>query len=272
MPVRFVRLVKSTLGFRKHSRFCTVDNATFTEQNDQSLSRTQDFTNASCLLIMRNEFELEGLRGLLANRGMKSISINSNTETAIETMSSLKSDVIIVDTEDLMDAPMKLFAAIRNKSARSEIILLFDESSLKNKYSTTAASGVGLGFVGIKLLLRSTLRDGDRMAEIVEQVRLGHTSVESDVVDFLIQNQAKYAESLENKLTRRELQVLERVCVGASNNEIARQLQMSSPYVGNVLTRVFAKLGLREKSDINRRVAASREYLLEYGFRGIRRP
>ncbi len=249
-----------------------MDNPTTIEHNDPGRSRAQHFTTASCLLLMRNEFDSEGLRGLLANRGMISISINSHLETAIETMPSLKPDVIIIDTRDLMDAPIELISEIREKLAGSEIILLFDEFSLTNKYSSTATSAVGLGFVGIKLLLRSTLRDGDRMASVVEQVLLGHKSVESDVVDLLIQSRDKHAKSLEKKLTQRELQVLASVCVGASNNTIARMLGLTPTYVGNVLTQVFAKLGLRKTSDINRRVAASREYLLEYGFRGVGRP
>ena len=243
-----------------------MDSNTTPKNSDPSRSLTKKFTDASCLLLIHNEFESEGLRGVLANRGMKSIRLSSNLAAAVKTMSCLKPDVVIVDDWDFTDDPTGLFASIRKRSAGSEIILLFDELSLNKKYLSTPIFSDELGFVGIKLLLRATIRDGDRMAAIIDQVLLGHDSVESDVVDVFVRNVVRHSESLAKKLTKRELQVLELAGNGAINKSIASQLNTSPAYVGNILTQIFSKLGFHEDPNINPRVAACREFFQEYGF------
>jgi DNA-binding NarL/FixJ family response regulator len=138
--------------------------------------------------------------------------------------------------------------------------------TLENKYLSTNGLDGDEGFGGVKLLLRATLRDDDRMVAVIEKLITNNDSVESDVVDVLVQNVVKNAESLASKLTNTELQVLALAGGGAVNKSIATQLKKSPAYIGNTFTQIFTKLDWRQNPGVNPRVAACRQYLLEFGF------
>lgn len=242
-----------------------MDYSTKPGCNKATHSQKEDFAGVECLLLIHDEFEREGLRGLLANRGMKSIQSISHFESAVKTVSRLQPDVVIAVAGDPPECPVELLAPIRKIAPDSGIIVLCDPVSIGTYLPVVTLIG-DFGPTGVKLLLRTTLRNGDRMATVVDQVLAGHDSMENDVVDILVQNAVKHSESLATKLTKRELRVLELAGNGAVNRTIAHQLNVSPAYVGNILSQIFTKLGLREHPDVNRRVTACREFFLEYGF------
>lgn len=221
------------------------------------------FTGVSCLLLVHDEFEQEGLCGLLTNRGMRSIETSSNFELATETVARFKPGVIIVVAGDPPDCPADVIAQIGEVAPDSGLIVLC-APSLVGAYLPVVSS-MPDRVTSARLLLRATLRDGDRIMTAVDQVVNGYQTVDSDVIDVLVRGQFKRSVSLARSLTKREFQVFELVCSGAANIHIARRLGMSPPYVGNILTRIFAKLGLREDPNFNRRVLACREFMLEFG-------
>jgi DNA-binding NarL/FixJ family response regulator len=241
-----------------------MSNPTEQPRDTTAPNSANSLAGVNCLLIVHEEFEREGLLGLLANRGMKSIKSMAHFDSALPTIARLKPDVIITVAGDMPDCPVELLGPIREAVPDSGMIVLCNPE-LVREYLPVVTSISDAGPAGIKLLLRPTLRDGNRMATVIDQVMNGRQSVERDVVDLLLQNQDKRSVPLAKVLTKRELQVLELVGAGYANSNIARRLGMSPPHVGNMLTRVFAKLGLRDDPGINRRVMASREFLAEYG-------
>ena len=66
-------------------------------------------------------------------------------------------------------------------------------------------------------------------------------------------------------LSRRERDVLELMAQGWTNDAIATQLGIGVRSVESVVASIFRKLDLRERPDVNRRVAAVRRYLVEVG-------
>jgi DNA-binding NarL/FixJ family response regulator len=62
------------------------------------------------------------------------------------------------------------------------------------------------------------------------------------------------------RLTRRQLRILQRIAQGWSNAEIARQEQLTLGAVEKLITRTFLGLGLRPSQRVNPRVLAVRLY------------
>ncbi len=241
-----------------------MNNSTKPGSNIATHSHKEDFAGVGCLLLIRDEFEREGLRGLLANRGMKSFSSISHFESAVETVSRLQPNVIIAVAGDPPDCPVELLAPIRKIAPDSGIIVLCDPISVRTYLPIVMSIG-DFGPAGVKLLLRAMLRNGDRMATTIDQVLTGRQSVERDVIDLLVQDQFNRPKSLVTLFTKREFQVFELVSFGATNANIARKCDIALASVGNLLTSIFVKLGFQGDPDINRRVLTSRAYFLEYG-------
>lgn len=66
-------------------------------------------------------------------------------------------------------------------------------------------------------------------------------------------------------LTPTQVQVLRMLAEGASNDEIARARATSLKSVENMITRIFAALGIAGDGSVNMRVAAARIYFEEAG-------
>lgn len=62
---------------------------------------------------------------------------------------------------------------------------------------------------------------------------------------------------IKSRLTQREKQILELLCEGKTNSQIASNLQISPKTVESNLTRVYRKLG------VNNRAAAVATYFVE---------
>lgn len=241
-----------------------MDKSTNSSPNTATHSHRGISPGVSCLLLVHDEFEREGLRGLLANRGMNSVQSISHFELASEKLARFQPDIVIAVAGDPPDCPIDVLAPFRKAASGSGMIVACDPALVRTYLPIVSSMG-DHRVTSARLLLRATLRDGDRMMVTVDQVLNGHQSVDADVIDVLVQGQFKRPNSLAMSLTKREFQVLELVGSGAANSNIARRLGMSPASVGNILTRVFAKLGLREDPDINRRVIASREFVMECG-------
>ena len=67
-------------------------------------------------------------------------------------------------------------------------------------------------------------------------------------IDFLGERGAVELHPMTQLLSRRELQVLEHVCIGRSDKEIARELGIRTPTVKLHLKMVFRKLGVQNRT------------------------
>ncbi|GAA3441235.1 response regulator transcription factor [Planomonospora venezuelensis] len=92
-----------------------------------------------------------------------------------------------------------------------------------------------LGFVSLET-------GPEEIAESVRRVAAGHRAVDSDLAVAAL-------ESVENPLTRRELDVLRQAAQGARSGEIAEELFLSVGTVRNHLSRIMCKTGARNRLD-----------------------
>ena len=110
--------------------------------------------------------------------------------------------------------------------------------------------------MGHAYLLKDRVDEFDRLAKAIRMVASGGSFIDDDVVDALVRSRTRMVDSPLITLTARELEVLAEMATGASNAAIAEALGLSSHSVEKYSTAIFAKLGLGEDIDVNRRVAA----------------
>ena len=81
------------------------------------------------------------------------------------------------------------------------------------------------------------------------------------VVDELVKARSAQRSSSLSRLTARETEILAEMAQGKSNSAIAASLFVTERAVEKHTNSIFAKLGLSEERDVNRRVKAVLVYL-----------
>ena len=108
-------------------------------------------------------------------------------------------------------------------------------------------------------------RVGDR-AELVAAIRAvagGGSVIDPKIVDALIAARSHGEDSLVDRLTDREREVLAEVATGKSNSAIAESLFLTKRAVEKHINAIFLKLNLRDSEDVSRRVKATLMYLTD---------
>ncbi len=112
------------------------------------------------------------------------------------------------------------------------------------------------GSGGRGYLLKDNLATAGQLVQAIELLRKGGSFIDPAMVDLLVKHQARKVASPLSLLTDRERETLAAVASGGSNNGIAEQMWISHRAVEKHINSIFAKLGLFDDPDINRRVQA----------------
>lgn len=159
----------------------------------------------------------------------------SNGEEAIRMTSELKPMVVVMDaampgTSGLAAIPAVLAAA---PSVRVLMLSMHSEETLVRQAMDAGASGY---------VLKSAL-DLD-LAAAVHRVAAGETVLDPAV------SKAPAAGSERSRLTPRELQVLQLICSGLSNREIAQELDLSINTVAVHRTNIMNALNVHKTAEL----------------------
>jgi DNA-binding NarL/FixJ family response regulator len=112
------------------------------------------------------------------------------------------------------------------------------------------------GTKGRGYVLKDHVDDVDRLVTAIRTVSAGGSYVDDDVVDALVRGRARAVDSPLTTLSSRETEVLAALATGRSNAAIARDLGVSEHAIEKHTSLIFAKLGITEDADLNRRVMA----------------
>jgi len=110
-------------------------------------------------------------------------------------------------------------------------------------------------------LLKDRVSDVDELVLAIREVAAGGSVIDPRVVEALVSASRTRPMSPIERLTPRELDVLGRMAQGKSNAAIATTLSLSVRAIEKYSNMIFAKLGLSEEKDCNRRVSAVLLYL-----------
>src|SRR5215467_8983686 len=118
------------------------------------------------------------------------------------------------------------------------------------------------GSAGRAYLLKERVASVDELARAIRAVAQGGSVIDPLVVDELVRSRSGQQPGM-SSLTPRESEILAEMAQGKSNAAIAASLSVSERAVEKHTNSIFAKLGLSEEKDLNRRVKAVLLYLAE---------
>jgi DNA-binding NarL/FixJ family response regulator len=121
------------------------------------------------------------------------------------------------------------------------------------------------GSGGRAYLLKERVGDRAEIGAAIRAVAEGGSVIDAKIVDALIAERARAADSRLGDLTAREREVLAEVAAGKSNAAIAEGLFLTKRAVEKHINAIFLKLNLRESEDVSRRVKAALIFLAEEG-------
>jgi DNA-binding NarL/FixJ family response regulator len=121
------------------------------------------------------------------------------------------------------------------------------------------------GSGGRAYLLKERVGNRTELVAAIEAVASGGSVIDPKIVDALIAERSRAADSLVASLTTREREVLAEVATGRSNSAIADSLFLTKRAVEKHINAIFLKLNLRDSDDVSRRVKAALIYLTDEG-------
>ncbi len=119
------------------------------------------------------------------------------------------------------------------------------------------------GSAGRAYLLKERVASVEELARAIRAVAGGGSVIDPLIVDELVRSRSRQHQPGMSALTPRESEILAEMAQGKSNAAIAASLTVSGRAVEKHTNAIFAKLGLSEEKDLNRRVKAVLLYLAE---------
>ena len=160
------------------------------------------------------------------------------------------------------DEGIRLAARLRTERPEVGVVVLSQHAEASYALALLEGGSAGRGY-----LLKERVADVGELTAAVRTVAAGGSVIDPTVVEQLVAVNRQTASRLD-ALTPRELEVLGQMARGGSNAAIAASLVLSERAVEKHTNAIFAKLGLSEERDLNRRVSAVLVYLSEAGAGG----
>jgi DNA-binding NarL/FixJ family response regulator len=119
------------------------------------------------------------------------------------------------------------------------------------------------GSAGRSYLLKERVLEPEQLVSAIRAVADGGSVIDPKVVEALVAEDARGAQSPIHGLTARERDVLREMAAGKSNAAIGESLFLAERSVEKVIHSIFLKLGLTWEPSVNKRVKAVILYLAE---------
>jgi len=204
----------------------------------------------------------EGVSRLVsANEDFELVGVASDLPQLLALVSEHAPDVVVTDIRmppTGTDEGIRAAAWIRENHPRVGVVVLSQYSAPRY-----AVALLEHGSAGRAYLLKERVGSVDELARAIRIVAQGGSVIDHTVVDELVQARSRERMSGLSSLTARESQILAEMAQGKSNSAIAAAVSVSERAVEKHTNSIFAKLGLTEEKDVNRRVKAVLVYLSE---------
>ncbi|MER6676922.1 response regulator transcription factor [Streptomyces sp. NPDC000983] len=196
----------------------------------------------------------DGLVRLLTAYGFEMAAAVETGPELERALAELEPDVAVVDVRlPPTHTDEGLQCALRARRARPGFPVLVLSQHVEQLYARELlADGEG----GVGYLLKDRVFDADQFVDAVRRVAGGGTAMDPQVIQQLLSRRAADERRPLDRLTPRELEVLELMAQGRSNAAIAGQLTVTERAIAKHTSNIFAKLDLEVSEDDNRRVLA----------------
>jgi len=176
-----------------------------------------------------------GLRAILSVANFEVVGEASNGEEAIDLVVKLAPRVVVMDIQMPMVDGIAATRKIKLARAEVQIVIL---TTFETEADVTRAVNAG----AIGYLLKDS--PGATIVEAVRAAARGQSTLSPQAAAHLMTRSRGDAPTL----SRREIDVLERVAKGASNREVAEALRVSEATVKTHLLHAFEKLGVSDRT------------------------
>jgi DNA-binding NarL/FixJ family response regulator len=199
----------------------------------------------------------DGLTQTLTRRGHDVVAAVADGESLRQAVAACLPDVAIIDVRmppTHTDEGLRAAQSIRQEHPGVGVLVFSQYIETQSAADLLAGAPEGVGY-----LLKDRVADVSDFIDALTRVAAGGTVLDPEVVRHLLRA-SRRGDTLAS-LTPREREVLSQVAQGRSNSAIASALTISPRVVEKHVASIFAKLGLPESTNDNRRVLATIRYL-----------
>jgi DNA-binding NarL/FixJ family response regulator len=204
----------------------------------------------------------EGTRRLLAESpGIEVVGVAADYDGVVEAATQLRPDVVLMDIKMPPTYTMEgIEAAHAIKQDRPEtgVVVLSQHDDEEYVWALLKHGVEGYGY-----LHKVRVGDVAQLVRAIREVAAGGSALDPRIVETLLQRRSRKPGSRLATLSPAELQVLELMATGRSNQAIADELHVSVGTVEKRIATVLGNLGVGPEPELNRRVAAVLIYLRE---------
>ena len=205
--------------------------------------------NIKLIVVDDHQIVRDGIGALLMKyKDIEIVAEASNGEELITILKSIVPDVIIMDISMPKMDGFQASEIIRKEYPEVHIIIFSSHSETEN-----LARAIELGVKGI--LPKNTIRE--ELVEAIYQVNQGKDFISKYIspvalFDYIKENKDKKdtLSNLKNKLTDRELELLQLIVSGSTNKEIADKLFISQRTVEKHKSNIISKLEMKSVVDL----------------------
>ena len=199
----------------------------------------------------------EGVARLLTENGVDVIDQVGDADALLRSVRDLHPDVALVDIRmppTHTNEGLRAAREIRSHYASTAVLVLSQHLEPNYALQLIEEKPEGVGY-----LMKERVGRIEQLLDGLRRVAAGECVVDRAVVDDLLARR-RHIDPIE-QLTSREREVLALMAEGRSNQGICRALWLSPKTVETHIRGAFAKLGIREAPEDNRRVLAVLAYL-----------
>ena len=198
----------------------------------------------------------DGLTRMLTDGGFEVVAAVPDAAHLLRAVAEQRPDLAVIDVRmppTYTDEGIRAALAIRRQFPAVALLVLsqYVEESYATDLLSEATSSVGY-------LLKDRVAHVRDFLDAVRRVAAGGTALDPEVVAQLM---VRRRDDPMDRLTPRELQVLQLMAEGRSNGGIVATLKVSPSAVEKYVTNIFAKLDLPAAGSDHRRVLAVLKYV-----------
>lgn len=211
-----------------------------------------DIVVAEDLYLLR-----EGIVRLLESFGHRVVATAATGPQTLDVLLTHRPDVAIVDVRmppTQKDEGLRAALAARRAVPGLPVLILSQHVEQLYARELLADHAGGVGY-----LLKESVFDAEQFLDALDRVASGGTAMDTAVIARLLTVTPSTARL--GELTERERSILALMAEGLSNAAIGRRLFLSDSAISKYTTSTFAKLGITDDTDNNRRVLAVLTYL-----------
>jgi DNA-binding NarL/FixJ family response regulator len=199
----------------------------------------------------------EGVAHLLTESGLEVVDQVGDADALLASVRDLRPDVALVDIRmppTHTDEGLRAARAIRSRYPETAVLVLSQHLEPTYALRLLEERPEGVGY-----LMKERVGRVQQLLDAVQRVAAGESVVDRAVVDELLAQRRRVDPIAE--LTPREREIIALMAEGRSNQGICKTLWLSPKTVETHIRGAFAKLGIKEAPEDNRRVLAVLAYL-----------